>query len=358
GDVFIRVLGQDKKAAGSLKVRVEGMVAGEKLDATYWHPSFGFPRGKAFLNRVFSEKQVFVRPDFRMRCLRVCGEPIRVEEAKQMIKGEVDRLSGMETTWVLDPACKRGFMREGLGKLKELIGDDNVTVNVASAPFRVTVKGGVEATHHLQRLMDEARIIGALDEALPDDTNRETCPICTDDVSNGEQLGCGHAYCSACLSHFLASAVDSKKFPLACMGNEGASAFATYLEQHAQELRYCTTPDCKQIYRKCSNRAVLKCPACFSTICPMCDEESHEGMTCEERERHLNDQLDDDVARRYGIRKCPQCSAPIQKNGGCDHMTCRQCEAHICWICMGLFPKDEISIHMRTPHNVVYGATP
>ncbi|KAF9483036.1 hypothetical protein BDN70DRAFT_359239 [Pholiota conissans] len=377
--VFIRVLGQDKKAAGSLKVRVEGMVAGEKLDATYWHPSFGFPRGKAFLNRVFSEKQVFVRPDFRMRCLRVCGEPIRVEEAKQMIKGEVDRLSGMETTWVLDPACKRGFMREGLGKLKELLGDDNVTVNIASAPYKVTVKGGAEATHHLQRLMDEARVRGISNEAHPGD--RETCPICTDDVLNGEKLACGHTYCSGCLSHFLISAVDNKNFPLACMGNGGAchvpfpipsirrflppqlfeelveAAFATYLEQHAQELKYCTTPDCKQIYRKRYDRTLLKCPACFSTICPICDEESHEGMTCEERKGHLDDQLDGDVARRFNIRKCPRCSAPIQKDGGCNHMTCRQCQAHICWMCMGLFTKDEIYIHMGTPH-VAYDATP
>ncbi|KAF9483016.1 hypothetical protein BDN70DRAFT_990656 [Pholiota conissans] len=385
GDVFIRVLGQDKKAAGSLKVRVEGMAAGEKLDATHWHPSFGFPRGNAFLNRIFGEKQVYIRNDFKARCLRACGEPTRIEEAKQMIKGEVDRLAGMETTRVMDPACVRGFMREGLGKLKELIGDDNVTVNIASAPFRVTVKGGVEATHHLQRLMDEARMIGALDEALPGDTDRETCPICTDDVSNGEQLGCGHAYCSGCLSHFLTSAVDNKNFPLACMGNGGAcqvpfpipsirrflppqlfenlveAAFATYLEQHSQELKYCTTPDCKQIYRRRSDKTLLKCPACFSTICPMCDEEAHEGMTCQERRIHrdpgLQDRLTEEFAREHGYKNCPQCRIFIEKTEGCNHMTCK-CGAHICWRCMGIFTANTIYPHMQSAHNGIYDTVP
>ncbi|KAF9485597.1 hypothetical protein BDN70DRAFT_988794 [Pholiota conissans] len=385
GDVFIRVLGQDKKAAGSLKVRVEGMVAGEKLDATHWHPSFGFPRGKAFLNRIFGEKKVYIRNDFKARCLRACGEPTRFEEAKQMIREEVERLAGMETTRVLDPACVRGFMREGLGKLKELIGDDNVTVNVASVPFRVTVKGGIEATHHLQRLMDEARMIGALDEPLPGDTDKETCPICTDDVSNGEQLGCGHAYCSGCLSHFLTSAVDNKNFPLACMGNGGAcqvpfpipsirrflppqsfenlveAAFATYLEQHSQELKYCTTPDCKQIYRRRSDKTLLKCPACFSTICPMCDEEAHEGMTCQERRIHrdpgLQDRLTEEFAREHGYKNCPQCRILIEKTEGCNHMTCK-CGAHICWRCMGIFTANTIYPHMQSAHNGIYDTVP
>ncbi|KAF8194705.1 hypothetical protein BJ912DRAFT_1141524 [Pholiota molesta] len=386
GDVFIRVLGQEKKLAGSLKVRVEGMVAGEKLDATYWHPSFGSPRGKTFLNRVLDEKKVYVRSDFKTRCLRVCGEPARVEEAKQMIREEVERLAGMETTRILDGACVRGFMREGLGKLKELIGEDNVAVNVASVPYKVTVKGGVEATHHLQRLMDESRAMHAPDNTLPGDAEREICPICTDDVSNPEQLGCGHTYCSGCLSHFLTSAADSKNFPLACIGNGGQcrvpiaipfirrflpqqlfenlveAAFMAYLEQHPQELKYCTTPDCKQIYRRRTDKVLLKCPACFSTICPMCDEEAHEGMTCEERKIHrdpgLQERLNDELARQQGFKKCPQCSVFIEKTEGCNHMTCK-CGAHICWICLRLFTADTVYQHINTAHEGhLYDAIP
>jgi hypothetical protein len=35
------------------------------------------------------------------------------------------------------------------------------------------------------------------------------------------------------------------------------------------------------------------------------------------------------------IRLCPSCRIPIEKNGGCAHMTCR-CGTHFCWLCMAV----------------------
>ncbi|KAF8194704.1 hypothetical protein BJ912DRAFT_924165 [Pholiota molesta] len=336
GDVFVRVLGQDKRAARSLKVRVEGMVAGVKLDAAHWHPSFAFPSGKlSFFSRVFNEKKVYVRSDFKAHCLRLYGEPAEVTEAKQMIRVEVERLAERETTVDLAAACVRGFMKEGLGKLKAILGENNVTVNVASWPYKVTVKGGIRSTY-LKTLVDWWRAIDAFDRTRPR-AERKICPICTGDVSSAEELGCGHTYCSGCLSHVFTSAMDSKHFPIVCVGNGNRcrvpitipfirqflphqsfknlveTAFMAYLEKHPLELKYCTTLDCKQIYRRRTNKALLKCPACFSIICPMCDEEAHEGMTCEERKFDLvrvsdganqrNAGVDEDMLRAAQIRE-------------------------------------------------------
>eukprot|EP01123_Difflugia_compressa_P004469 TRINITY_DN15897_c0_g1_i1.p1 TRINITY_DN15897_c0_g1~~TRINITY_DN15897_c0_g1_i1.p1 ORF type:complete len:268 (-),score=46.86 TRINITY_DN15897_c0_g1_i1:62-841(-) len=36
-------------------------------------------------------------------------------------------------------------------------------------------------------------------------------------------------------------------------------------------------------------------------------------------------------------RKCPSCKHNIEKNGGCNHMCCRNCHYHFCWQCMGKF---------------------
>jgi len=33
-------------------------------------------------------------------------------------------------------------------------------------------------------------------------------------------------------------------------------------------------------------------------------------------------------------RPCPRCQAPIEKRGGCNHMTCSACRLKFCWACM------------------------
>eukprot|EP00494_Astrolonche_serrata_P032430 UN32699 len=38
-------------------------------------------------------------------------------------------------------------------------------------------------------------------------------------------------------------------------------------------------------------------------------------------------------------KKCTQCRVPIEKNQGCNHMTCRNCKHEFCWLCKGAW-KD------------------
>lgn len=37
---------------------------------------------------------------------------------------------------------------------------------------------------------------------------------------------------------------------------------------------------------------------------------------------------------RQFSRPCPRCHAPIEKSGGCNHMTCSSCQLRFCWACM------------------------
>src|SRR5689334_20633950 len=71
----------------------------------------------------------------------------------------------------------------------------------------------------------------------------------------------------------------------------------------------------------------------------------HEGYTCrewDEEKRRQKDQGavdDDETWVEQNTKPCPKCESPIEKNGGCIHMTCK-CGHEFCWMCMGTYGRD------------------
>ncbi|KAG9014383.1 hypothetical protein FRB94_012789 [Tulasnella sp. JGI-2019a] len=63
-------------------------------------------------------------------------------------------------------------------------------------------------------------------------------------------------------------------------------------------------------------------------------------MTCQEYNVNVRDNVDDAASRAYVESKtkpCPACREPIEKDEGCDHMTCRPpggCGHEFCWLCL------------------------
>jgi hypothetical protein len=50
-----------------------------------------------------------------------------------------------------------------------------------------------------------------------------------------------------------------------------------------------------------------------------------------------------------GAKPCPKCGVNIEKQGGCDHMTCRKCHHNFCWQC--LVPFTPNAQHLDTCPN-------
>jgi len=40
---------------------------------------------------------------------------------------------------------------------------------------------------------------------------------------------------------------------------------------------------------------------------------------------------------------CPKCTSPIQKNGGCNHMSCKKCCHQYCWVCLEKWESSHYS---------------
>ncbi|KZP26840.1 hypothetical protein FIBSPDRAFT_1040583 [Athelia psychrophila] len=367
---IIRIGGEDKKAVGSLKVRVESIAAGEKLEG--WNPSLS----QGFMDRVLQDTGALLRIDRRLRTVKVYGERGPTEAARALVNSELALLESQEQTIFLKRQSVGFFVTRGLAILKEeLGGDENAALIVSSVPAKVVIKGGEAARHVLNRLIEESLDASNIVPGTGD-TREDICPICYDAVTLPIKLGCGHAYCSACIRHFL---ISTSTFPLVCMGDEDKchapipipvvqrllpiqqftnlleTAFITHIDHHPQGFKYCTTPDCRQVYRCTTPDAasIIHCPSCLSSVCSACHEEGHEGMTCAERklsnDPEEQERLNDELATQSGYKKCPQCAVWIEKNEGCNHMSCK-CGAHICWVCMGIFDAASVYPHLTAVH--------
>lgn len=79
----------------------------------------------------------------------------------------------------------------------------------------------------------------------------------------------------------------------------------------------------------------VSCKKCGESACFICKAKWHPGETCEEAQ----------ISRLYSwtldknVGACPHCRCLIEKNRGCDHMTCRMCKKDFNWSARRLPPQ-------------------
>ena len=88
------------------------------------------------------------------------------------------------------------------------------------------------------------------------------------------------------------------------------------LRQGAQ-ARFCPTPDCEEAFLNNGVAAPKTCDACHHIYCANCLVNHAAGVPCQ---KNASNQWKSGHAKQ-----CPNCTSPIEKNGGCNHMTCNQC---------------------------------
>ena len=95
---------------------------------------------------------------------------------------------------------------------------------------------------------------------------------------------------------------------------------------------YCFKPkknQCKQ-YVMCE---------CGNEFCFFCQQTSHKPLDCElsKKWHEKNESESENVNWIMAFSKpCPVCKTPIEKNSGCNHITCVNCKpyTHFCWVCL------------------------
>ncbi|PSR97740.1 hypothetical protein BD289DRAFT_361919 [Coniella lustricola] len=203
------------------------------------------------------------------------------------------------------------------------------------------------------------------------------CDICCEDGDDLETFAikCGHRYCVDCYRQYLTQKIkeegeaariqcpsdgctriiDARSLDL-LVGDDLVDRYQQLLNrtyvQDNDTLKWCPAPDCENavscaVKKKELDRIVptVAC-SCGYRFCFGCINTDHQPAPCELVKRWLKKCADDSETANWisaNTKECPKCNSTIEKNGGCNHMTCRKCKYEFCWMCMGLWSEHGTS---------------
>jgi ariadne-1 len=188
------------------------------------------------------------------------------------------------------------------------------------------------------------------------------CPICFDTITakNSCSAECGHAFCNECWGkHLELKITEGESVSILCMAHKcrclvsedvvrsctrpdiyrryvGFLAKA-FVDDHPN-IKWCPAPGCGNAVRSDLRSAKLVTCHCGFRFCFMCSTEAHAPASCDEMIRWKKKCADDSETFNWlkvNTQICPKCKTSIEKNGGCNHMTCAKCRHEFCWICNG-----------------------
>mmetsp|Transcript_36092 Transcript_36092/g.51066 ORF Transcript_36092/g.51066 Transcript_36092/m.51066 type:complete len:503 (-) Transcript_36092:263-1771(-) len=197
-------------------------------------------------------------------------------------------------------------------------------------------------------------------------SSNNACTICYEDQHRKIGMPCGHEFCLGCWREFSINAIaegpscirktcpQDKCTELITEDEIEKSAkdflpkFESYQLRSFVEsstlTRWCPGRGCERIACASSASAmeqegsVAHCDKCYIGFCIACGEEPHSPCSCKELARWSEKCRNESETANWilaNTKSCPKCSSRIEKNQGCNHMTCQKCKYEFCWICMG-----------------------
>mmetsp|Transcript_10859 Transcript_10859/g.15207 ORF Transcript_10859/g.15207 Transcript_10859/m.15207 type:complete len:523 (-) Transcript_10859:58-1626(-) len=195
----------------------------------------------------------------------------------------------------------------------------------------------------------------------------DVCAICYEDATEVPMMSmpCGHEFCKLCWHDYCKCAISEGP---SCVVSTCPEAKCTEvmteeeIEQAAPELlhkfhtyqlrsfvesnnltRWCPGRGCERVACASSASALeinpnVHCEDCDTDFCIVCGEEPHAPCSCKELALWNEKCRNESETANWilaNTKPCPRCSSRIEKNQGCNHMTCQKCKMEFCWICMG-----------------------
>lgn len=203
------------------------------------------------------------------------------------------------------------------------------------------------------------------------------CEICCESRYGDQKrwASCGHPFCVCCWRTYISISINDSGMGclrLKCpepscpaivggdmirnLGSESDFAkymmyfFRSYVEG-SKKRKWCPAPGCVNAVEYeagVSESYDVNCD-CGHNFCWNCTEDAHRplscGMVAKWYEKNCNE-ADNTTWINAFTKPCPKCKQPIEKNQGCNHMTCRSpCTFEFCWSCLGAWDEHGGSLY-------------
>lgn len=223
-----------------------------------------------------------------------------------------------------------------------------------------------------EEFFHQAKIINPFSSKLSDSNSENLCLICyLDDQNNMFNLECKHTFCNDCWKNYINNEIvnEGHGHTISCpdlqceilVDDEAIHKFLdnndfvkhlytkiilnSYVDNNPR-ARWCPGKNCEHIINATSltsayNYAqLITCDHCQTSFCFQCAQPWHDPAKCFlllQWNKKLFSDSHTDLWLRANTKICPKCKVSIEKNGGCNHMTCRNCKHEFCWLCFRKF---------------------
>lgn len=247
---------------------------------------------------------------------------------------------------------------------------DKLTDAYMSDPDAICKKAGVaiglDADRTIVHRASDGKVLVGGAARSPTTMQPVQCTICFESSSSYSALACGHPFCNSCYAEFLNHAITDSghecvqaRCPEPKCGLTITPQLVTSLVRSEEQLgrykkaasvarsfvddqpglKWCPAPDCDRAVRGKPDVLSVKC-SCSHRFCFNCNQDDHQPASCDNLAKWLVKCRDDSETYNWLIantKPCPKCGTSIEKNGGCNHMTCKNtsCKWEFCWVCSG-----------------------
>ena len=193
------------------------------------------------------------------------------------------------------------------------------------------------------------------------------CEVCYDNLNENEislnNLPCSHVICNQCFLEYLKTKMNdyNTKTTIPCFHHkcqqtlneeyitsrisEDQIIFNKYKTfkynneiKHNPNKKFCPFPNCESYLLKENTNNFVQCQEGHK-YCFNCVNEWHPNSQCDISDKNFKIIEDNHV-----IKKCPKCNYYIDKDKGCNHIVCYNCQYEWCWICL----KEFKSYHYKS----------